>query len=798
MSKKEAQANKRRRAELQAKESWVSSSANTSGITSVGQALEWARRPENISLVGMDNVVAQLQSDLDFVNMGYRGNFPLYVKEGIYKIANVKIDPVSFVKAQLPDAIFRARYGNQTALNQIAPSLNVLINNKVPVTEIQGLIDAGVGKTPAPPPKPSFMDKVFGIAENLIVGGLTGGLGLSALQVAGLNTALAIASGAKVEDALKAGLAGLGANQVGQYLQTVSAVTADPIVNSAITNAAQSAAAATVLGQDVKTAALAGLAGGTVAGALYKASDKAAISRAAGEYTQAIAAGQSPQMAMMNALSAFADTEMDEARRQIQADPEVKKATRLAEMPVIDQAAPYRPQYGMATAALEGSEIGGRPVTDVPTDKGDESFPKLFEKGEMRSPIGASVSDLYEVKNNLGEIFQARDITYQNGEVQRIIFDPATGSYKQQMLKDIPSTGTASLPGITVTGAEDDGVNKAAELLAFIKPQTKEFSQSLLKLQTQDLRDLAGLLSAGTSKDSPFSGEVISGLQKNFDTAEARANELLAKATADPTAENLSAATQAQNDALTAKFQLSQALLLPETDISKADLSVYNKYPEATQKFIEDGQVVYAKGTGAPGSPVEILGSEPYVAPELKFLPSGARAPTTGQDEGISDLEALKQLSLVRGQPLGQNLRYQMNQAKVAANEALVALQSANTPETVQAARDALANYELSQKMYTQVAGEEFPLLPDEKLATQEFPLVDEAVKTGQMMALSTAMPMTPAQRYAQYKRLSGQGDDEKDAMGDTGLGIAVLPRFEGMMEPQMFARGGLAALRRI
>lgn len=139
-----------------------------------------------------------------------------------------------------------------------------------------------------------------------------------------------------------------------------------------------------------------------------------------------------------------------------------------------------------------------------------------------------------------------------------------------------------------------------------------------------------------------------------------------------------------------------------------------------------------------------------------------------------------------------------MNQAKVAANEALVALQSANTPETVQAARDALANYELSQKMYTQVAGEEFPLLPDEKLATQEFPLVDEAVKTGQMMALSTVMPMTAAQRYAQYKRLSGQGGDEKDAMGDTGLGIAVLPRFEGMMEPQMFARGGLAALRRI
>jgi hypothetical protein len=772
-------------------------------ITTYDQAIAFANSAEGRAIPGIPAVIDELTYQVRR-NPGRRGRARRdeVVRQEIGKINQAKEDPASFVKGALNNQIksyIRAyAYAGQGSdrffgtpdawKEQVNTSVNFLIQNKVPAIEIQNVFTSAQEQQKAVmeesirlQSKQGFFDKLFNITDNLIVGGLTGGLGLSPINAMALNSAIAIANGAKVEDALKAGLAGLGANQVGQYLQTVSSITRDPIINSALTNSAQSAAAATVLGQDVKTAALAGLAGGTVAGTLYKASDNAAISRAAGEYTQAIAAGQSPQMAMMNALSAFADTEMDQAKKKIEAEAEVRKATKTAEAPSVEGATPYYPQYGSATAALEGSEVGGRTVSDVPTTAGSEKDPSLFSKGYMTYSPDMAVGDVYQVKNNLGETFEARDVTFQNGTVKRIIFDPATETYKQQVLRE-GTTGTtpdtSQLAKVEVVGTKDNpifsvaqesefldelkkaavtgdlqqliSVTQKAELPATIeaqkffeaaKPESKEFKQSLLKLPTQDLRDLTGLLSAGAGKDSPFSGEALTNLRSTLDAAEAKANDLMAKAQADPTPENIAAAATAQTEALSAKYSLSQSLLPSEAG---------------------QGLKVTLPGTGA------------------------------------KDLAALQELSAARGQPLGQNLRYQMNQAKVAANEALVALQSANTPETVQAARDALANYELSQKMYTQVAGEEFPLLPDEKLATQEFPLVDEAVKTGQMMALSTAMPMTPAQRYAQYKRLSGQGDDEKDAMGDTGLGIAVLPRFEGMMEPQMFARGGLAALRRI
>lgn len=772
-------------------------------ITTYDQAIAFANSAEGRAIPGIPAVIDELTYQVRR-NPGRRGRARRdeVVRQEIAKINQAKEDPTSFVKGALNDQIksyIRAyAYAGQGSdrffgtpdawKEQVNTSVNFLIQNKVPAIEIQNVFLSAQEQQKAVmeesirlQSKQGFFDKLFNITDNLIVGGLTGGLGLSPINAMALNSAIAIANGAKVEDALKAGLAGLGANQVGQYLQTVSSITRDPIINSALTNSAQSAAAATVLGQDVKTAALAGLAGGTVAGTLYKASDNAAISRAAGEYTQAIAAGQSPQMAMMNALSAFADTEMDQAKRKIEAEAEVRKATKTAEAPSVEGATPYYPQYGSATAALEGSEVGGRTVSDVPTTAGSEKDPLLFSKGYMTYSPDMAVGDVYQVKNNLGETFEARDVTFQNGTVKRIIFDPATETYKQQVLKE-GVTGTApdtsQLAKVEVVGTKDnpifsvaqeseflDELKKAAltgdlqklidvtekaelpstieaqKFLEAVKPESKEFKQSLLKLPTQDLRDLTGLLSAGAGKDSPFSGEALTNLQSALEAAEAKADDLMAKAQADPTPENIAAAATAQTEALSAKYSLSQSLLPSEAG---------------------QGLKVTLPGTGA------------------------------------KDLAALEELSAARAQPLGQNLRYQMNQAKVAANEALVALQSANTPETVQAARDALANYELSQKMYTQVAGEEFPLLPDEKLATQEFPLVDEAVKTGQMMALSTVMPMTAAQRYAQYKRLSGQGGDEKDAMGDTGLGIAVLPRFEGMMEPQMFARGGLAALRRI
>ena len=777
-------------------------------ITTWDQAQRWYKESDLAKLMPVAQQIADLNWSVNMAISNHKDpNGNSYVREDINKAEAIRRNPLPYVQKNYADIVAKAAFGfpwDATVAagrkSDLDKATSFLIQNKVPIERIQADINKGLAEANrwyehhVSASKPDFMDYVFAIGENLIVGGLTGGLGLSPVNAAALNSALAIANGADVQEALKAGLAGLAANQVGSYLQGVSSVVKDPIANAALTNAAQSAATATVLGQDPKKAALAGLAGGAVAGTLFKASDNAAISRAAGEYTQAVAAGQSPEMAMMSALTSFADSEMDQAKRKIEAEAETIRQSKKTEAEakarqdqVVDAfTQPKSPGVGTPlgdpTAELSGGvQSGSRTGAEGTGIVRDVDLPSIPVK-----PVVPSDRDTLPTVEVPAPKLPAQDVASESAFLDELKKAAVSGDL--QSLIDV--TQKAELPAAL----------EAKKFLELVKPESEEFKKSLLKLPTQDLRDLTGLLSAGATEGSPFYGDALSSLQKNFDTAEANASELLAKATTDPTTENLSAATKAQNDALTAKFKLSQALLMSETDTSKADLSGYNKYPDATNKFIDDGQVVYAKGAGTTDSPVEILGSEPYSSPELKFLSSTPRPPATRQGEGSADLEALKQLSLVRGQPLGQNLRYQMDQAKVAANEALVALQSTNTPETVQAARDALANYELSQKMYTQVAGEETTDLPDEKLASQEFPLVDEAVKTGQMMGLSPASPantLTPLQKYQKYKRLSGQKEEE-NYLGDAGLGISVLPRFEGLMEPQMFARGGLTALRRM
>jgi hypothetical protein len=761
-------------------------------IKNYNQALAFANSRQGKAIPGMANVIDELTYEVKR-NPGRKGEARRQktVQQLISKINQAKEDPTSFVKSSLNTQIknylrayIYAGKGSDrffgtpaTWKKEVNTSVNFLIQNKVPATEIQNIFTNAEGQQKALieesirlQSQQGFFDKLFNVADNLIVGGLTSGLGLSPINAMALNSAIAIANGASVEDALKAGLAGLGANQVGQYLQTVNSITANPIVNSALTNAAQSASAAAVLGQDIKTAALAGLAGGAVAGTLYKASDNAAISKAAGEYTQAIAAGQSPQMAMIAALSGFADTEMDEAKRKIETEADAINQTRKADaeskarqdqvVETFDQ--PKSPgvgtQIGDPTAELSGGvQFGSRAGAEGTDIVRDVDLPSISVK-----PYVPSDSDTLPTVEVTGTKPSVQDVATESAFLDEL--KKAAISGDTQSLIDV--TQNVKLPS-------DLEGQKVAEPL---KTENKEFNESLLKLPEQDLRDLNALLSTGAGKDLPSYSDVLVNADKNLGAAEVNKSEVLDKVAVSPS---------------------------PDVDLLKADLSSYNKYPDATSKFIDQGEVVYVKGAGTLDSPVEVLGTEPYVTSQVK-------SPSTDPAEVLAnsittpdspDLADLQDLSKVPKPPASTNLLLKLNLSKAAANDALVALQSANTPETIQAARDALADYELSQKMYTQATGEELSALPDEKPATQEFPLVDEAVKTGQMIGLSNAVPvgaLTPAQRYQQYRRLSGQKDDEKDAMGDTGLGIAVLPRFEGMMEPQMFARGGLTALRRI
>ena len=177
---------------------------------------------------------------------------------------------------------------------------------------------------------------------------------------------------------MQAGLAGLGAAQVGDYLQTVKAISNNQVVNSAVTNAARQATAATIMGQDVKTAALAGLAGGAVGGSLLRSTDNAAISRAAGEYTQAMASGMSPAAAMVQALSGFAEEEMVDAKTKIEQEAEMQRTVAKAPPATVEDqiveafSQPKSPgvgtQIGEPTAELSGGIQFGSKDGAVGTD----------------------------------------------------------------------------------------------------------------------------------------------------------------------------------------------------------------------------------------------------------------------------------------------------------------------------------------------------------------------------------------------------------------------------------------------
>jgi hypothetical protein len=120
----------------------------------------------------------------------------------------------------------------------------------------------------------------------------------------------------------------------------------------------------------------------------------------------------------------------------------------------------YFPRIGPQMAALPGSTIEGQPVTDVATGEGAENQPRLFPKGLMVYDPQTNVSEIYAVRNQQGEVFEARNIFYPNGTVQRVIYDPNTDTYQQQILKQgkpgESSDLTKTLPAVDIKAGPDD------------------------------------------------------------------------------------------------------------------------------------------------------------------------------------------------------------------------------------------------------------------------------------------------------------------------------------------------------
>lgn len=349
-----------------------------------------------------------LQKQRDSLNRAISGNLivgigssPTLLKQELDSIFNelnaIRKNPTGYVKSQLPNTVGMYLYLNAIGspdadkfLNDAKNSVALLSEYKVPAADIDKLIESGKSYGQmriddyVEKHKPGIMDYAFPV----FMGMMTGAAGLSAIQAAAFNTFQALAHGAEPIDALKSGIANLAASEVGEYLQTVKGVTTDPIIKNAATNAIRNAASASVLGQDVKTAALSGLVGGAVAGTALKASDNAAISRAVGEYTQGVAAGMSPEAAMAQALSGFADEEVADARRKVQDRAAIEQAKIDTQKPAQDQvieafSQPKSPgvgtQLGEATAELAGGiQYGSRPGaqgTDIVSDVNLPSIP---------------------------------------------------------------------------------------------------------------------------------------------------------------------------------------------------------------------------------------------------------------------------------------------------------------------------------------------------------------------------------------------------------------------------------------
>ena len=357
-------------------------------ITTYAQALEFANSSTGKSIPGMWDALARLKESHSISSL------KRYRAEDIANIAKAAQDPLKWQLNRSVSAV--ANYAKavaggfdknfdpsvkQNIIKEYEKLPSYLVSNKLDVSEIQGIwreAEKSLLRNQQMQSKKSTFDYVFDIADSLIVGSLTGGLGLSPLNAAALSSAIAIANGADVKQALQAGLAGLGAGQVGEYLQTVNAISNNQVVNSAVTNAARQATAATIMGQDVKTAALAGLAGGAVGGSLLRSTDNAAISRAAGEYTQAMASGMSPAAAMVQALSGFAEEEMVDAKTKIEQEAVMQRTVAKAPPATVEDqiveafSQPKSPgvgtQIGEPTAELSGGIQFGSKDGAVGTD----------------------------------------------------------------------------------------------------------------------------------------------------------------------------------------------------------------------------------------------------------------------------------------------------------------------------------------------------------------------------------------------------------------------------------------------
>ena len=270
--------------------------------------------------------------------------------------------------------------------------------------------------------------------------------------------AITASQGGDLEDIGKSALAAFVGAPIGQYVGTqVAAATGAQSalqvgLSNAVGGAAGGATGALVLGEDVGKSAAMGAAGSFGASLARTGASNLGVNKYG-------AAGG----AIADVGEAVGRTAAGGDIRQELISAGVGTLAREGKIALEELRAPttaYFPRIGPQMAALPGSTIEGQPVTDVATGEGAENQPRLFPKGLMVYDPQTNVSEIYAVRNQQGEVFEARNIFYSNGTVQRIIYDPNTDSYQQQILKQgkpgESSDLTKTLPAVDIKAGPDD------------------------------------------------------------------------------------------------------------------------------------------------------------------------------------------------------------------------------------------------------------------------------------------------------------------------------------------------------
>jgi hypothetical protein len=302
---------------------------------------------------GFGNLMPTLKSDLEQLEWYYgraaqgqmsaagRARQQQYFINKINSAAqNSKQYAIDQVNNLVKNIVIQTAYNNPRSLaqandykQQLDPTIKYLIQNEgLPITSVSKILQDAeyqanvfAGQEFERQYKRSSLDNFFDFAEILMGAVAIPGMGkvlASSLGVSGAvgnaiaNTTMAIANGADPQKALETVLAGMTSYEAGEYIVGLSKIN-DPILKNTLGNAITQGTNAALLGNDVKTAVLAGAAGGAVAGATLKATDDAAIAAAAGEYSKNVAAGMSSQDAMTNALVDFILAERDEAEKKV-------------------------------------------------------------------------------------------------------------------------------------------------------------------------------------------------------------------------------------------------------------------------------------------------------------------------------------------------------------------------------------------------------------------------------------------------------------------------------------------------